>query len=123
MSFIADPANRHRVHNHERGYSLEEIVRDVPYEERWFRLSRESFSVRIRARFSVDDISKVITYTIKLSDLIEGIESAIAFYGGDPNSQRILSEIMPLLKEAIEVFQRRQIPAHRLNRVDVLLAD
>jgi hypothetical protein len=123
MSFVADATNRHRVHDFERSYSLEEIIRDVPYDERWFRLGREGFSVRIKAHFSVDDLSKVITYTIKASDLIEGIESAIAFYGGDPNSRRILPEIMPVVKEAIEVFQRRQIPAHRLNRVDVLLAD
>ena len=121
MSFVADHTNRHRVHDFERSYSLEEIIRDVPCDERWFRLSREGFSVRIKAHFSVDDISQVITYTIKASDLIQGIESAIAFYGGE--LQRILSEIMPLLKEAIEVFQRREIPAQRLSRVDVLLAD
>ena len=95
----------------------------MPYDERWFRLGREGFSVRIKAHFSVDDISKVITCTIKASDLIEGIESAIAFYGGDTNPRRILPEIMSIVKEGIEVFHRRQIPAHRLNRVDVLLAD
>jgi hypothetical protein len=111
MSFVPDENNIHRVYDPDTGFSLQDAVRDVPFDKRQFILRLRDKMIFFYADFRVSDEKMTSYYVFRNDRLLNSFRSSMQIET-IRNIGDFKEKLLPILREAVTVYDI----AHTLPR-------